>query len=258
MASSLSLSLFPLATRTMQARRPLARLGQGISRPTLAVRPTRRPTAITRASRGGDGAPRSQPRAALALALASAVLGPCCDTLHSRADVLTYAHPDINVPPFLVTCWWVPCLFAGAGVVIGLGVPALDRLLGDELRPEAPSWPAVLGCIAVFVSLYGASAALEAPLRAHQGALDVVLAAGAVAHWAVFDRTLAAAVLGGAAALAGPATEVALIRGLHLYTYADPALLGAVPTWIWAVYAAGGAAVGNLGRRVLADLVESE
>ena len=211
----------------------------------------RRPVVAARASTSEQ--PPIQPRAALALASASAVLGPCCDSLHSRAGVLTYAHPDVNFPPWLITCWWVPVLFGGAGIIIGLGVPALDVLLGGA-RPPARSWPAVLACIAGFVSLYGASAALEGPCRGHPGQLDAILAMGALAHWAVFDRTPAAAVLGLAAAVAGPAVEVGLITVGHLYAYADPAVFYAIPTWIWAVYAAGGAAVGGLGRRVVADL----
>jgi hypothetical protein len=160
-----------------------------------------------------------------------------------------------------VTCWWVPVLFGGAGVIIGLGVPLLDGLLDRAgIRsppPTAQPWPAVLACIAGFVALYGASAALEAPLRPTPGALDALLAAGALAHWAACDRTPAAAALGLAAAVAGPLVEISLVRA-GLYSYADPALAQAVPTWIWAVYWAGGAAVGGLGRRVVADLEAEE
>jgi hypothetical protein len=45
------------------------------------------------------------------------------------------------------------------------------------------------------------------------------------------------------------------INGLHLYTYSHPDVLG-IPSWIMWVYFCGAAAVGNLGRRVRAELVE--
>lgn len=69
---------------------------------------------------------------------ASAVLGPLCDGLHSSADVLHYRRPDVllhlNFGPVhwgLETCWWVPILFGAAGIVIGVGVPVLDELVGS-------------------------------------------------------------------------------------------------------------------------------
>jgi hypothetical protein len=55
------------------------------------------------------------------------------------------------------------------------------------------------------------------------------------------------------AAACGPAVEIALINGGHLYSYSHPQAWG-VPTWIPWVYAAGGPAVGGLGRRVWATL----
>jgi hypothetical protein len=74
-------------------------------------------------------------RQAAALFCASAVLGPLCDGLHSKADVLHYHDPSILVSVQigglqwgLESCWWVPLLFGGAGVIIGVGVPLLDEL----------------------------------------------------------------------------------------------------------------------------------
>eukprot|EP00951_Prasinocladus_malaysianus_P020561 scaffold168508_cov49-Prasinocladus_malaysianus.AAC.1 len=58
-------------------------------------------------------------------------------------------------------------------------------------------------------------------------------------------------------ATAGPAVEVILINVLGLYHYVHPQVLG-IPSWIAWVYFCGSPAVGNLGRRVLADLNKYE
>jgi hypothetical protein len=50
-------------------------------------------------------------------------------------------------------------------------------------------------------------------------------------------------------AVCGPAVEIFLINALHLYSYTAPQVWG-IPTWIPWVYAAGGPAVGGLGRKV--------
>ena len=54
-------------------------------------------------------------------------------------------------------------------------------------------------------------------------------------------------------AVAGPAVEVFLISRFGLYHYTHPALWG-IPTWIPWVYFCGSPAVGNLGRKIKADL----
>jgi hypothetical protein len=53
----------------------------------------------------------------------------------------------------------------------------------------APSWPAVLLTISLFVFHYKLSAVLDAPLAGVPGAEDAVLAAAAVAMWRVLDGT---------------------------------------------------------------------
>lgn len=55
-------------------------------------------------------------------------------------------------------------------------------------------------------------------------------------------------------AICGPAIEVVLINGGHLYEYAHPTFLG-IPAWIPFVYFCGAPAVGNLGRAVHARLM---
>jgi hypothetical protein len=47
------------------------------------------------------------------------------------------------------------------------------------------------------------------------------------------------------------------INGLHLYHYTDAEVVLGIPSWIAWVYLSGAPAVGNLGRRLRADLVAS-
>jgi Insulin-induced protein (INSIG) len=223
------------------------------------------------------------PRQTLALGAAGATLGPLCDGLHSSHGVLHYSHPDValslHAGPLewsLETCRWVPLLFGLAGIILGVGVPLLDRVSAAgsarvgvgrhqvqqqlSLSPP-PSWTAVLACISAFVLQYAASAVLEPQLHGVpvlHGApelrvLDALLAACAATHWAAFDGTAVGLGMAALTAVSGPAVEVVLINAGHLYSYSHPDVLG-IPSWIAWTYCAGGPAVGNLGRTVWAHL----
>ena len=183
----------------------------------------------------------------------------------------------------LETALWVPLLFGGAGVVIGVG-----HTLGDTFRLKTgakedrfiegvtppprfleecpgkprfgwePEWGVVYSGIGLFAMQYATSGMLATTvdppfpdMPSH--AIDAILAAWALGQWAVFDYTkqgLAVAVLTG---VAGPATEIFLINVLHLYHYVDPDFFG-IPSWIAWVYFCGSPAVGNLSRAVRAEL----
>lgn len=134
----------------------------------------------------------------------------------------------------------------------------------NTLTGRETPWPIVLTCIACFVAQYGASGALEQPLMGVTlplsggvPALDALLAAAAVATWAAFDATPQGGFMALLTAVAGPAVEVVLINGLHLYSYSHPDTPVGIPLWIAYVYACGGPAVGNLGRRVAQTLSAS-
>lgn len=194
---------------------------------------------------------------------ASAILGPLCDGLHSQYGVLEYAAP---ITPFQAvhwdfeTTWWTPLLFALAGIILGVSHPILDANF-PESKPRGgtdPSWTFVLTAIAGFVLQYFLSAKGAAVLDSYMLpdgniVLDVVLAATALAHWAVFDATKQGLFMAALTAVAGPAVEVLLIKQ-GLYAYAHPQLFGAIPTWIAWVYFCGSPAVGSLGRKVAAEL----
>lgn len=213
-------------------------------------------------------------RQTVALAASGAVLGPLCDGLHSSHDVLHYVFPihlSVAVPPFdawdLETCWWVPLLFGLAGIIIGVGYPVLNEAVNPPAPgAKGPGWATVLACIALFVAQYDLSGVLDQSLAgafdaAYAGSrtqlpyvIDAVLAIYALALWAVFDGSLVGFALSSVTALGGPAIEIFLIRGLGLYSYAHPTVLGCIPSWIPWVYFAGGPAVGLLGLQVWAQL----
>lgn len=202
----------------------------------------------------------------LAMGAASAVLGPLLDGMHSHYGVLTYNNPiDVCFGPghcLLETSWMTPPLFALAGVVLGLSYPWLDERFSTEVPAGGrdPTWYFVINGIGCFVVQYWMSAVLESPLQESEvlaaPAIDVVLASIAVCHWKVFDGTKHGAAMAAVTAILGPLLEVFLIRmGMHTYSY--PQILG-VPTWIAWVYACGGPAVGNLGRKVKFALLRSQ
>ena len=250
---------------------------------------------------------------AIAMWLGAAILGPLLDHQHSRFDVLHYFHPvTIDLASgvarsvaeaardadgvggelvrfffqretgVLETAWWVPPLFGGAGVVIGLG-----HTLGDGLRLRAgalaetfegvdkqtfldacpgkpvtgwePKPTAVALAVSFFATQYFFSGALATTIENPFGenmprvAVDVLLAISGIAAWWGFDRTAQGFAMASLTAVAGPLAEIGLINVAHLYAYASPDFLG-VPTWIPWVYFCGSPAVGLLSRAVRAEL----
>lgn len=164
----------------------------------------------------------------------------------------------------LESCWWVPLLFGGAAVVLGVGHPLLDSIVQSAQAPSqlptvlrsqeskeevptstsflqkeptggyAPSWSFVLVSIALFAVQYDLSGVLAE--KASSGELpwvnvNLALAGTAVAHWATFDRTRNGLSWAALTAAVGPVVEIGLIEGLHLYHYTHPDVFG-IPLWI--------------------------
>ena len=203
--------------------------------------------------------------------LAAAALGPICDGRHSSHDVLHYAKDSIAGAPWLFTapggevlletCWWVPLAFGGAGVILGIAHPLLDRRWSGEVR-SPPGWPIVLLNIACFVACYDLSGALAQAAAATAGPhnffqLDLPLLAVAAAIFVAFERSPGGLFMMALLAVIGPLTEIGLINVLHLYTYTNPDVAG-VPYWIPWVYAAGGPPNGALGRQILFELQKGQ
>lgn len=179
---------------------------------------------------------------------AAAVLGPLCDSCHSRHDVLHYNSPFLLHAPsgqvIFESCWWVPLMFGLAGVILGTAHPLLDRIVGPP-RP-APGWASVLLSITCFVLCYEQSGIeAEAFAALHQApqtleqlpslgdvgaalgvaagnvasrapAVDGPLLASALAIFFVFERSPGGAFMALLTGAAGPIVEIGLINLGHL------------------------------------------
>lgn len=195
------------------------------------------------AARSAARAPLARLRSGVALAAASALLGPALDGLHSATGALKYAAP-LHIGP-LETTAWTPVLFAAAGPLIGLGALELDARFPPPARARAAPVAAV---IAAFVGVYAASGVLDARV---EWATGPVLCALAAAEWAGLDGSVGAATMGALAAAAGYVVEAGLVNIGELYSYRSAEVAG-LPLWIGPVYFAGGPAVAALAR-ALAD-----
>jgi len=151
----------------------------------------------------------------------------------------------------------VPVAFGGAGLILGVAHPLLDRSLDGGPR-AVPGWPSALLNTASFVATYELSGRLAQAAALNGGAhdylsLDLPLLACAVMIFLIFERSAGGLLMMALLAVIGPVVEIGLINGLDLYAYTHPDVAG-IPTWIPWVYAAGGPANGALGRQILGDL----
>jgi len=237
--------------------------------PAASLRRSDPPTFVAMTENPEDvGCPMPWAAQAGTMWVSAAMLGPLCDGRHSSHDVLHYATDSIAGAPWLLyapgsetvlleTSWWVPLAFGGAGVILGAAHPLLDRAWGGGIR-NPPGWPVVLLAVLAFVACYDLSGQLAQHAAAASGphewaSLDAPLAVCAVGMFVVFERSWGGLLMMVLLATIGPAVEVGLINGLHLYEYTHPDVSG-IPTWIPWVYAAGGPANGALGRQVLYEL----
>lgn len=182
-----------------------------------------------------SGAPGAWLRAGVVLLLLGATVGAALDGIHVRTDTLVYPTPD-----FLRMEWWVPPLFAAAGLAVGLARPLWERLL--DRRTPAPSAPIVGLGMALFIASY----ALSGLLPWAWSSVALVLAVLAAVTWAACDRTGLGVFLAGATALLGTSVEIMLVRE-DLFAYVRPDIAG-VPGWLPWLYVTAALAVGNLGK----------
>ena len=174
-------------------------------------------------------------RATACLALAGATAGTLLDVIHVRTGTTAYA-----APAFAGLAWWVPALFAAAGVAIGLSHAGLERAL--DVRRAAPTPPALLAGLAILGLAWVASGALPCAYAT----TGLVLAAVAVGVWWTLDRTALGVVLAVATAAVGTGVEAALAHaGVFHYLRPD---MGPVASWLPWLYVVASVTVGNLGR----------
>ncbi len=185
--------------------------------------------------------PPDRPRwveAAGRLALLGATLGVALDGLHTYTATTIYAHPVL-----LATAWWVPLLFAGGAVAMGLARPLAERFLARTPPPVSTASGAA--GMSLFVLAYVLSGVLPVSTAVRVPVLAAVFAVA----WAVCDRSVLGVVLAAATAAVGTSVEIALVR-LGAFSYTHPDVAG-VASWLPWLYATGAIGVGNLGKRLV-------
>jgi hypothetical protein len=177
-------------------------------------------------------------RAAALLLLMGATLGTALDGIHTHLGITGYA-----VPWHWLMARWVPLLFGGAGVAIGL-VPAVADLAayGRLARPR-PSL--VLVGMLLFILAYALSGLLATAFAACTWVLGVIFAL----VWWMADGTRLGLALAVLTAVAGVTAEATLVH-VGAFWYVSPHFAG-VPVWLPWLYAIGTIAVGNVGRYAL-------
>jgi hypothetical protein len=231
----------------------------GASRCIRPAYTARRPVGAARAARGDRCARRVYPLAMLEV-MSSPVAEPWPDLLRRAAllallgasfgTLLDYGHvwtgTVVYTKPWLHgVAWWVPLLYTGASLGIGLSHPLADRLL-QRRSPVPLTAPRLLVGFLGLSAVWFASGAL--PLST--AGVSLILAPVALALWLALDRTRQGLVCALVTALAGCAAEVVLSRaGLFRHTHQD--VLG-IPIWLPWIYVAASVGLGNIGRRLAA------
>ena len=174
----------------------------------------------------------------MALALTGATLGTSLDAIHVLTATTAYTSPTLAGQAA-----WVPPLFASAGVLMGLGRPLAERVVGRVTA--APPWSTVAIAMATFMLAY----ALSGLLRAWPAICILVLGALFVAAWLRCDRTGLGLVLAVLTAIIGTAVETLLVAAGG-FRYLAPSL-GLVAVWLPVLYFCASVGVGTLGKRLV-------
>jgi hypothetical protein len=179
-------------------------------------------------------------RAALVLAILGATLGPVLDYAHVVTGAIRYA-PEVRFLP-----WWVPVLYGGAALGIGLSHPAFDRLFPRRTASRLTRGRLGAG-FGIFCAIWFASGAIPLP----SAPVAALLAPASLALLWWLDRTWQGLVQAAATAAAGVAVEVTLSRA-GLFSHTHPDVLG-VALWLPWLYVAASVGVGNIGRWLVAS-----
>jgi len=179
--------------------------------------------------------------------LAGAILGPVGDFCHVFTETTGYPQ-GVFAFYFWKIPFWVPLLFGGAALMIGLSHPFLDRLFKAPLsRPGSQDWKSIVCGLVVFIALYSLSGFL--PWEAG-GFSDIILAMGGLGVWGILDRTWQGILFGILTAIVGTFIEIILVKIGAFYYLPHASNVWGVASWLPWIYIAASVTVGNLGRKL--------
>jgi Insulin-induced protein (INSIG) len=198
---------------------------------------------LTVNAREHEGAARglSLARRAVLLVLLGAVVGPIFDFAHVHTGAIGYARPLI-----LGLDWWVPLVYIGAAVGIGLSHPWLDRMLGRRSR-----WPHTRARLAVGLAGVCAIWLASGAIPLDSVSVTAILAPASLALWWALDRTWQGLIMACGTALSGVLVELTL-TGAGLFHHNHRDMLG-LAYWLPWLYVAGSVGIGNIGRALAGD-----
>lgn len=167
------------------------------------------------------------------MAGAGALAGTLGDRFHTANDVLRYPQPV-----WQQEAWFVPFLFAAAGIAMGVGHRWMRGTIGAS--PCERRTPALVGGLLLFWACYVPTAVLS-----HAPLLISVLLVVAFIPRAWLGRSRVDVVHVVATALIGTAVEIILIRRGY-FEYLAPSTELGVPYWLPALYLHGALLAGHL------------
>jgi hypothetical protein len=159
-------------------------------------------------------------------AVVGAVVGTALDALHVLTGVLAYPHPTLGLQD-----WWVPALFASAGIALCEG----HRRVAVVLAGRTPPWASTrdtAACVLLLVAVYGSSGLLKA--WAHTAALLYVALFAMAWRLTAQQARRALMIHAAGAAVMGPLVEILISKagGFH---YLVPDVAG-IPIWLPPLY----------------------
>jgi hypothetical protein len=174
-------------------------------------------------------------RRVIVLALLGASFGTLFDIAHVQTGAIGYPHPS-----YLGIAWWVPLLYTGASLAIGLSHPQMDALLGKP-RVSLDRGRLLVGFVGL-CAIWFASGAIHLDTLA----VSAILAPASLALWFFLDRTWQGLAIAFGTAIMGCAIEVVL-SGAGFFHHEHPDLLG-IAMWLPWIYVAASVGLGNVGR----------
>lgn len=182
------------------------------------------------------------------LFICGAILGTLGDLTHVISGTDRYPSPFYPLPTGQPI--WVPFLFGGAALAIGLGRSWSDTWL-RKTPPKNGSVLSLGAAVALFLFSYAISGFLPIdPPMIRIGVLSLI--AGIV--WLVFDRSWESILQGLIIAVGGVGVEI-LLTSQGAFEY-DPRVgtFYGVPIWLVPLYFSASIAVGNATRALLGRL----